>query len=167
MALIDKLPPFYANSPPVVELQNALDAIVEAAREAQEDATQQLFISTATWGLDYWEKALGIVTDRTQPLEKRRGRVLAKSLAAKTTTKETIKAIAEAFTGDTATVTENTRDYWIEMTYASGEPVNHQEINEEIDIVKPAHLTLVEPVSHYSLFYKAGIYGLVFYGGAD
>src|SRR5690606_17659508 len=36
------------------------------------DVLDQFFVDTATWGLDYWEKIVGIETDKNMPLETRR-----------------------------------------------------------------------------------------------
>ena len=40
--------------------------------QALTDVTEQCFITTATWGLDKWEKLFGIDTDISQTYEDRR-----------------------------------------------------------------------------------------------
>ncbi|WP_242856117.1 putative phage tail protein [Ruminiclostridium josui] len=111
MALIDLLPPNYKNSREVIELQGAFEHWTEALNIAKDDLFLQLNVSTATWGLNMWEKALGIEIDVSKPLEYRRTRIMSKLRGAGTTTKEMIKNVSESYANGEVDVIENNPDY--------------------------------------------------------
>lgn len=54
MKLIDKLPSFDRNYI-VEEIQGAYDTELNILKEDIDDTFNQLFVDTATWGLDMWE----------------------------------------------------------------------------------------------------------------
>ena len=57
MKLIDKLTYFYNNgiTRPIIEAEQAeRDILIEEIA----DVLKQMYVSTATWGLDYWEEML-------------------------------------------------------------------------------------------------------------
>ena len=71
MKLIDKLPYFYDNgyTRPIIEAEQIeRDILVEEINET----LKQCFISTATWGLDYWEDMLFISRNNSKSYDERR-----------------------------------------------------------------------------------------------
>lgn len=82
MKLIDKLPSFDRNYI-VEEIQGAYDTELNILKEDIDDTFNQLFVDTATWGLDMWEdilciekKELDFDTRRSNIKAKMRSRVL-------------------------------------------------------------------------------------------
>ena len=73
--LVFRLPRYYQDSPQVSELERVLGEQAEALRVSESDTLAQLWIDTATWGLDLWEQWAGLPVDRTRPYSYRRGRV--------------------------------------------------------------------------------------------
>ena len=59
-SLIIYLPRYYQDSPPVTELERVMGEQAEALLDAKEDTVNQLWIDTATWGLDLWEQWVGL-----------------------------------------------------------------------------------------------------------
>ena len=96
MDLINKLPYFYDNevTRPIIEAEQIeRDKLIEEI----EDTLKQCFVSTATWGLDYWEKMLNIPTLKSKSYEERRSIVYTKMRGTRTTTVEVIRQLAMSF----------------------------------------------------------------------
>lgn len=142
MALIDLLPPNYKSSSEVIELQGAFEHWTEALKIAKEDLFLQINVSSATWGLNLWEKALGIEIDVCKPLEYRRTRIMSKLRGAGTTTKGMIQNVAESFSNGQVTILEynNESRFEIKFTGTFGIPPNMDDLTAAIEEIKPAHL---------------------------
>jgi hypothetical protein len=142
MNLIRLLPEFYQNSQPVQEIQGALDTQAEALWAARDGLMEQLNVSTATWGLDAWEEALGLETDLTRPYDYRRSRILSKLRGRGTTTVAMIQNVAESFSNGEVEVTEYPGDYRFEIKFVGtvGIPPNMDDLTAAIEEIKPAHL---------------------------
>ena len=78
MKLIEYLPNDYMKSNSTLELLAALEKMWRKAQEDTEDFEKQLFLSTATWGLEFWEQMYGIENDESKGYEVRRSVVRAK-----------------------------------------------------------------------------------------
>ena len=83
---------------------------VDMLKAYVEDLSKNLYVKTATWGLDLFEGELGLVTDKSISYEERRERILAKKRGNGTTTKKMLKNTAEAFSGGEVEVIENFND---------------------------------------------------------
>lgn len=144
MALIDLLPPNYKNSGEVIELQGAFEHWTEALNIAKEDLFLQLNVSSATWGLNIWEKALGIEIDVSKPSEYRRTRIMSKLRGAGTTTKEMIQNVSESYANGEVDVIENNPDYIFTIKFVGlkGIPPNLDDLKKAIEDIKPAHLAV-------------------------
>lgn len=146
MNLIDYLPDSYANSSQVVSIQAAINTQAAALRAARDGLLAQLNVSTATWGLDAWEEALGITKKASDSTADRRTRVISKLRGSGTTTAQMIESVAESFFDGSAAVTEYPAEYRfdIRMTATAGGdlelPANMDDLTAAIEEVKPAHL---------------------------
>lgn len=141
MDLIKYLPPFYFNSEEVKNIQDSIQKEDIAVKEAIKDVLNQLFVNTSTWGLNYWEKLLGIESNNYKSVEERRSSVLAKLRGQGTTTVEVIKEIAQSY-ADKAEVTENNSNYSfiIGLESYKGFPFILNSLYNIIEEIKPAHL---------------------------
>ena len=90
--LVFRLPRYYQDSPQVSELERVLGEQAEALRVSESDTLAQLWIDTATWGLDLWEQWAGLPVDRTRPYSYRRGRIKAKLRGQGATTAEMLRS---------------------------------------------------------------------------
>ena len=168
MKLIDKLPYFYGNgyTRPIIEAEQIeSDILIEEIA----DTLKQCFISTATWGLDYWEDMLFLPRGTGKSYDERRSIIYTRMRATRTTTVEVIKELASAFFNtENVTVTEENENYMFHIEFENAYPefvnnspysdlvdealVDYTEIEAEtivitfkdvenvIDIYKPAHL---------------------------
>lgn len=145
MELIKYLPSFYLNSEEVTNIQAGLGSENDKMRLAIQDILNQIFVSTATWGLKYWEEMLTIDTDESKPYEFRRSVVKAKLRGAGTVTVSLIKNVAESFSNGQVDINENVQPYTFEVKFIGtrGIPPNLDDLKKVINEIKPAHLAVL------------------------
>ena len=140
--LLEYLPSFYHNSDVIKSFMESNSIEVDTLKAYIEDLSKNLYVKTATWGLDLFEEELGLVTDKSISYEERRERILAKKRGNGTTTKAMIKNTAEAFSGGEVEVIENFSDYSFIVKFVGikGIPKNLTLFKNMIEEIKPAHL---------------------------
>ena len=140
--LLEYLPSFYHNSDIIKSFMESNNIEVDTLKAYVEDLSKNLYVKTATWGLDLFEEELGLVTDKSVSYEERRERILAKKRGNGTTTKAMIKNTAEAFSGGEVEVIENFSDYSFIVKFVGikGIPKNLTLFKNMIEEIKPAHL---------------------------
>lgn len=107
-----------------------------------EDLKKQYFIDTATWGLAWYERDLGIATDISKPYIYRREIIKARLRGRGTITKQLIINTAKAFSGGDVDVIEYPSEFRFVVKFVGilGIPPNMAGLKEEIENIKPAHL---------------------------
>lgn len=140
--LLEYLPSFYHNSDVIKSFMESNSIEVDTLKAYIEDLSKNLYVKTATWGLDLFEEELGLVTDKSISYEERRERILAKKRGNGTTTKAMIKNTAEAFSGGEVEVIENFNDYsfMVKFVGVKGIPKNLALFKNMLEEIKPAHL---------------------------
>ena len=140
--LLEYLPSFYHNSDVIRSFMESNSIEVDTLKAYIEDLSKNLYVKTATWGLDLFEEELGLVTDKSISYEERRERILAKKRGNGTTTKNMVKNTAEAFSGGEVEVIENFNDYSFVVKFVGikGIPKNLTLFKNMIEEIKPAHL---------------------------
>lgn len=139
--LMAYLPSYYHNS-------RVMSAVLEVQanefgklKYALYDVLRQLFVDTATWGLDLWERELGIKTEPLKNYINRRSVIKAKLRGYGTTTVEMIKRVAAAYSGGEVEVVEYPAEYRFVVKFVGtrGIPPNMQDLTRTIEQIKPAH----------------------------
>ena len=140
--LLECLPSFYHNSDVIKSFMESNSIEVDTLKAYIEDLSKNLYVKTATWGLDLFEEELGLVTDKSISYEERRERILAKKRGNGTTTKKMLKNTAEAFSGGEVEIIENFEDYSFIVKFVGvlGIPKNLTLFKNMIEEIKPAHL---------------------------
>ncbi|WP_189928409.1 putative phage tail protein [Clostridium tetani] len=135
------LPPFLLKNRDLKELIRVEQLEFNSVDELIEDIYKQCFIKTSTWGLKYWEKDLGIKSDKNKNYEERRSNILAKIRSKGTTTKKMLEEVALAYV-DKATVTEDNPNYVFHINLESfrGYSFSLDNLYKYINEIKPAHL---------------------------
>ena len=142
MDLINKLPYFYDNevTRPIIEAEQVeRDELIKEI----ENTLKQCFVSTATWGLDYWEKMLNIPILKSKSYEERRSIIYRKMRGTRTTTLEVIKQLAMSFFEvENVEVIEYNSNYIfnIDLQNTKFEVCNLKSLYDCVEIFKPAHL---------------------------
>lgn len=144
MRLLEYLRPGLQSSPEVQDIQKGLQAAIDDLWGAADNCMAQLDVDSATWGLELWEKALGLFTEAEAPLESRRSRVKAKLRGQGTTTVESIRNVAASFANGEVEVKEFPAEYRIEIHFvgADGLPPNLNDLKAAIEEIIPAHLAV-------------------------
>ena len=145
MNLIDMLPSFYHDSDFIKAYMSSQSIEHSLVKESIEDLVNNLYVNTATWGLDYFEEELGLQTDKSKSYEERRERIKAKKRGNGTTTIKMIKDTALAFDCGEVEITEMYNDYMFKLKFVSekGRPKNLDDFKSAIDEIKPAHLAYI------------------------
>ena len=95
MSLINKLPSFYDNDI-TKPIQDSFSVEANSINDEVENTLNQFFVDSATYGLDCWEKMLGISRNNND-IQTRRENIKAKMRSRGTTSIEVIKNICEAY----------------------------------------------------------------------
>lgn len=144
--LIDLYPRWYRASAEFTAWQDALDVQTDAAYDTLEDLLNQVFVSTATWGLNLWEKQLGIITDISKGDAERREIILSKlrTRPANLTVERLTQMIA-AFGDWGVEIDEQYADYTIQIKFTGkfGVPAYMDNVDQAVRQALPAHLDYV------------------------
>lgn len=141
--LMSYMPGYYIENYIMSDIQNSISAELGELDKHTSDTLKQLFVKSATWGLKLWEAELGIPLDSNKPEGTRKNAVLGKIRGLGITAPDTIKEMAELFSGGRAVVTELYDEYKFIVKFFEirGIPSNLRELSEAIEEIKPAHLT--------------------------
>lgn len=141
-ALICRYPDFLQGSQEFTEIQNAMDPSASAAWTARDGLAAQLCVDTATWGLQYWEKSLGIPVEVNKDLNYRRSRVRSKLRGAGATTVALIRNVAESYSNGDVDVIEHPAQYSIDIKFVGtiGIPPNLDDLTASLREIMPAHI---------------------------
>ena len=140
MSLINKLPSFYDNDI-TKPIQDSLNIESNSINDEVDNILNQFFVDSATFGLDYWERMLGIPKNNFD-IDTRRENIKAKMRSRGTTSIEVIKNICEAYSYGEVEIIVNHSDYSfvIDFVGSIGVPKAFAELDKTINEIKPAHL---------------------------
>lgn len=140
MSLINKLPYFYDNDI-TKPIQDSFTVEADSINNEVEKTLEQFFVDSATHGLDYWEKMLGI-SKNNNDIQTRRENIKAKMRSRGTTSIEVIKNICEAYSNGIVEINVDYSNYSFEIVFVStiGVPLSFEELDRVINEIKPCHL---------------------------
>lgn len=104
---VARYPAFLRKSPEFRDLQEALEPELLELWAARDGAMDQLFVESASWGLRYWERTLGLSSEAGKDLEARRSRVRSRLLGADVSTVSLVERVAEIYAKLPARVEEH------------------------------------------------------------
>lgn len=140
--LMQYLPKYWHSIKEMIMLQQSLGKEVGILNCKLKDLFNQCFIETATWGLELWERELGLEINLNRSYEHRREIIKAKLRGTATTTKQMIENVASAFSNGEVKVIEHNDRYYFEIKFigTKGIPSNMQGLKNVLNEIKPAHL---------------------------
>ena len=140
MNLINKLPSFYDNDI-ARPIQNAFTTEANSINDEVDNVLNQFYVDSATFGLDYWERMLGISKNNFD-VDTRRENIKAKMRSRGTTTVSVIKNICEAYSNGIVEIIVNHSDYSFVIDFVGtiGVPKAFAELDKTIEEIKPCHL---------------------------
>jgi len=106
------------------------------------DIQAQLNVSTATWGLMYWEQMLGVEVNLSKSDEFRRSVILSKLRGVGTVTRDLLQEASKSFKNGTLAVDEHANEYRLTLRFTeiNGVPPNLNDYKAFVRDVIPAHL---------------------------
>ena len=140
MSLINKLPSFYDNDI-TKPIQDSFSVEANSINDEVENTLNQFFVDSATFGLDKWEKMLGI-SKNNNDIQTRRENIKAKMRSRGTTSIEVIKNICEAYSYGEVEIVVDHSNYSFEINFIGsiGVPKAFAELDKTINEIKPCHL---------------------------
>lgn len=144
-AMLSYLPRYYETSRVMGSILQAQGTEMDKLHQSLDETLDQFFINTATWGLDAWERELGLSSYAGKPDDQRRSRIISKLRGIGTTTLSLIRNVAESYVYSTVEVTVSTAQYGFTVKFvdARGVPQNLEDLKSAIEEVKPAHLMVI------------------------
>ena len=139
------LPSFIVKGNILKDIFESQQAEVDLLNNNIQDLIDNLFVETATWSLENWEKKYNIPIDLDDTLENRRSRILARMVSkGQPFTKETIELIANQFTNGSVEVIEHLEDDYFTVKFVStkGIPSKIQDVYDAINEVKASWLDI-------------------------
>ena len=140
MSLINKLPSFYDNHI-TKPIQDSFTVEANSINDEVENTLNQFYVDSATYGLDKWEKMLGISKNNFD-YQTRRENIKAKMRSRGTTSIEVIKNICEAYSNGIVEINVDHANYSFEISFIStiGVPLSFEEMDRVVNEIKPCHL---------------------------
>lgn len=140
----DYMPKYYGELREVEALIDVEAQAVERLNADIADLLAQYSVETATWGLRFWERLVGVPVDESKPLSQRRAVVRSKLRGVGTVTVALVKNVAESYEHGEVEVIERSADYTIAIKFVSsfGVPENLADIQKALRDIVPAHLAI-------------------------
>ena len=140
--ILKYLPEFLAKDQNFKAVADTCSIEHERIRLQLQDIFQQLFVTTATWGLFYWENVLGITPNAGDDYTQRRNRILMRYQSTQTTTAAYIESLVKRYmsAGSIVNVEEQNLDYDFRIVTTNGNILYLADMIEAINTFKPAHL---------------------------
>lgn len=140
MAYIDKINNNFENEitlPIIIALEKEENIL----NEEVENTRKQFFLDDATWGVDKWEKMLGIKPNNLD-LDTRKENIKAIMRARGTSTLNQIKSICEAYSNGEVDIIVDHANYFFTVDFIGtiGVPKALDQLKIKLDELKPAHL---------------------------
>ena len=133
--------PYFYNNKVTRSIQDGLSIESNSVSEKISNTLTQFFVDEATWGLDSWEKMLGIAKNNFD-YQTRRENIKAKMRSTGTTSINAIKNICEAYSNAKVEIIINHSNYSfvIDFVGSVGIPKAFIELDKTIEEIKPCHL---------------------------
>ena len=140
MSLINKLPSFYDNDI-TKPIQDSFTVEANSINNEVDNTLNQFYVDSATYGLDNWEKMLGISKNNNN-IQTRRENIKAKMRTRGTSNLSVIKNICEAYSNGTVEINVDYSNYSFEISFIStiGVPLSFEEMDRVVNEIKPCHL---------------------------
>ncbi|MCM2674102.1 putative phage tail protein [Alkalicoccobacillus plakortidis] len=140
----DYLPEYFSRLLEMQEILKTQAPEFEQQNEAIFSITDQLFITSATWGLDRWEGLLNIQRDGSEDIEMRRARLINKVSNIPPATYRSLEhAINRFLRNPSALVRLLPKQYEFTVDVNIDDLQHVRQIVETLELMKPAHLAYV------------------------
>lgn len=144
------LPEYYQGIKEIEALMEAEGYEVTDLLEKIESVFNQKFVDDATWGLDLWEKELGLPVNPQLTENERRSKIKGRIRGTGKVGAELIKEVIDAYTnGDIEVFFDEAIK--VQFTSCLGIPTNLDDAQKAVEEIIPAHLELVYLFKYFLL----------------
>lgn len=156
---LGRVSPIYGNGYVALWLYQAIGLQMDEVRQWAEEIALQTNPQTATWSIPMWEESLGVVSEPTWTLERRRQNVMNKKLVRAPMNPAKLAKLVTVSAGANAKIKEYTGKNHFTV-YISSVPsmVNEELVRKDLDRTKPSHLI-------YTITYEQSVPGVQYFGG--
>lgn len=160
VSILKYLPYFLSKDYRFKTTNNACDVEHENIKQYIKDCFNQLFVESATWGLDLWEQFLGLPIDKNNDYKTRRAKILSRMNNRQTVTLEFVNYLINLFVADkTSYVVDYPEKYLLEIMLPDNKITDFKALEEILNIYIPAHIgwKYIAFTESKNYFYLGGI----------
>lgn len=137
--------------PPYLRVSRIIQEILKAESKAYdkididiEGLNNQLFVDTATWGLEIYEKELGLKTDINKDIKERRSQIKSKIRGIGNISAELIKTVIDSYVNGNVDIELDVEE-GIKVIFndVRGRPSDMNDVYNAIERIIPAHLAIM------------------------
>lgn len=140
--LLDYLPYYYKNSQIVNKLLKIYEKYIDKLSSYANDTQGQLFVSTSSWALDWWEEILELPKLSGLTETERRQRILGKLAGFGIANRKKVKELIQSLTFSNVTILEDYSSYRI-IIYGLNDIERIRAYRDIIRRTIPSHLLLI------------------------
>jgi hypothetical protein len=144
LAMLEECPWYYQTSRVFQSHLEAAGREMDDFHIAIDEVLNQLFVNTATWGLDAWEQELNLSSFAGKPDDQRRSRIISKIRGIGNINVTLVKNVVESYVYGTVDLIDHPELYrfTIKFTDIRGIPANLPDVQAAIEDIKPVHLAV-------------------------
>ncbi len=141
-AMLGYLPPYYTSSRVMTAILQAQGAELDRAWAALDGTLDQAFVGRATWGLDTWERELGLPASPGADPSERRQRVISRLRGTGTATTAVVSQVTQAYQYGRVALIEDHSAYRLTVRFIDthGVPSDVDDLQLSLRRLIPAHL---------------------------
>ncbi|WDV47150.1 DUF2313 domain-containing protein [Clostridiaceae bacterium M8S5] len=140
--LMKHLPDYYRVSGVMTNITGTQNSELIEFKEKLEKVANQFFVDTSDYGLDRWEKDLGIISETNKPNELRKQVILSKLKGVGSITVKLLEEVAQTYDRKIEVIEESNKYHFkIKFVDIKGVPPNENDLRKVIEDIKPAHLS--------------------------
>lgn len=141
VSILKYLPYFLSKDYKFKTTNNACDVEHENIKQYIKDCFNQLFVESATWGLDLWEQFLGLPIDKNNDYKTRRAKILSRMNNRQTVTLEFVNYLINLFVADkTGYAVDYPEKYLLEIMLPDNRVTDFKALEDILGIYIPAHI---------------------------
>ncbi len=139
--ILKYLPYFLSKDSNYKTINNTCDNEHEKIRHHIRDCFDQLFVETATWGLDYWEQFLGLEIDKKVDYKTRRAKIISFMNNRQTVTLEFVNYLINLFVSNkTGYAIDIPEKYLLEIMLPDNKVTDFKALDDVLNVYIPAHI---------------------------
>jgi uncharacterized protein YmfQ (DUF2313 family) len=137
--MVEAAPSYYHYSKIYERVQEAIALDLDTLETKGDDLQLQLYVKTATWGLKYWEQAVGILPIETDTYETRRTKIINKLSGAGNFSADMVYNIAKEYTQGEVVIDFEPSTENVVVEFIEDYPTSH-EYRGSLEEIIHAHL---------------------------